>query len=108
MGESVWPDGKTSSRWYDVAGLLREMEQDLSACISINIQSAGNDKAPDLLLQATAVPMEFDPAEPVRSAYAKCRASQMRLNGLEELVFSLLYVLHSDIAWKNEGGDSSA
>ncbi len=108
MGASIWPDGKTSSSWYDLAGLLREMQSDLDACITISIQSAGSDKAPDLLLQATAVPIAYDPADPVRSAYVNNRAYRLNLRSLEELLFSLLYQLNSDIAWKNEGGSSGA
>ncbi len=108
MGASVWPDGKTSSSWYELAGLLAEMEAELEACISISIQSAGSPAHPDLLLQATAVPMAFDPAEPVRSAYVKSRAYQLNQKDMEGLCFSLLYALNSDIAWKKEGGNEGA
>jgi len=93
MGASKWPDGKTTSDWYEVAGLMKEMEALGGYAITLTIQSGGSAEKPDLSLEATAVPMPGLSAEHAPSVSTKCRASQEQYVSLKGLLTFLLYQL---------------
>lgn len=93
MGKGVWPDGMTHCDWYEVAGLLMEMEAENGVAIELIIMSGGSAKHPDLTLEARAVKMDAENMEAVRWASTKCRASITRTANLKALCTYLLYQL---------------
>jgi len=93
MGKSKWPDGKTSSDWMDVAGLLMEVGEASNAAITITIEPCGTRETPDFVLKATAAPMGLDSAGPALSVSTSCRARGSGMANLKGLFFFLLYQL---------------
>lgn len=91
MAESVWPDGKTSSDWYDIAGLLMEMEEAWGVSATITFQSAGKRNHPDLLM-TLSTEMQLDAgAELARSVCVRYLASRQHLASLKALITFGLY-----------------
>lgn len=98
MGSSKWPDGKTSSDWYSVAGLMMEMQREDCAHILIEIAPTVSNGQPDLLLRATGVPMEDSSAAPARSVSTSLTCSRSRHTSLEGALIGLLYQLDFTMA----------
>lgn len=90
-GESVWPDGKTSADWYDVAGLMMEMEQINRVKFTVTLSSEGNAKSPDLLLLVSATNTDNAAAEPVFWALSPLRFSGLRMASLKAAFLYALY-----------------
>lgn len=108
MGVSKWPDGRISSDWYAVAGLMQEMCQTLGSSIVMEVSAAGSVERPDLLLRLTSVPMEGNSAGDVPSASVSCLASRARMENLKGLCFFLLYQLDFVSVSKEVGKEDTA
>lgn len=91
MGASLWPDGRTSSDWIEIAGLMREMERECGQSIAIVFQTAGDDSNPDLQMTLTTEPTVDAGAELALSAFLQYRATGLRMASLKGLLFFLLY-----------------
>ncbi len=93
MGAEKWPGGRHSLDWYEVAGLMKEMEDASETSITLSLQALSKGGTPDLLLTATAVSLNPDVPEAKRLVSVKCRASSLRLVSLRALSIFLLYQL---------------
>lgn len=91
MGESKWPDGKTSYRWYDVAGLMAEFEAENGVQLRLEITRAGSAERPDLLLELSATAPVEGSTEVARLGYVKTLASRQRIATLRGLCTFLVY-----------------
>ena len=105
MGASVWPDGNTSSNWKDVAGLMREFEEDNTVVLEFRLTSAGSAKSPDMLLELAATAIAAESTEVVRLGYVKCLASKQRLATLKALCIYLIYQMDFALSPAGDGTD---
>lgn len=103
MGDARWPDGKTSSDWYSVAGLLMEMQREDCASISIELTATVSNGRPDLCIKATGVPMEGNSAAPARLVSTSLTCSRSRHSTLESALIGVLYQLDFTLAVQTEG-----
>jgi len=91
MGESVWPDGRTSQDWYSVAGLMMEMERALGCSLRLEMYSDVKKGRPELVVYLRAFPMgsAYTAVEPLASV--SCRCSALGLATLQGVITFLLY-----------------
>lgn len=108
MPEGVWPDGKTSQDWYDIAGLAMEMSRADECSITIEITPWVTDGRPDLLIRLIGVPRENGSAEPVASVSTSYVASQTRLRSLKALFTYGLYQLDFQCVLRDDVKNSPA
>lgn len=108
MPEGVWPDGKTSQDWYDVAGLAMEMSRADGVSIHMEITTWVTNGRPDLLIKVTGVPQESSSAAPAASVCASFVASQTRLKSLKALFTYGLYQMDFQCALKDDVKNSPA
>jgi hypothetical protein len=91
MGEVLWPDGRTTSDWYEVAGLMMEMQKEDSISISIEMAVTVHKGRPDLILRATAVQMGEESVGLVPWGSTSVQCSKSRHTTLKGALISLLY-----------------
>lgn len=103
MGASLWPDGRTTSDWYEVAGLLMEMQRENlgSTCIEMTVTVSKGQ--PDLLIRATAVPEPDAPWVAAGSVSASVLCSRSNYTSLKGVLISLIYQLDFLAATHLEG-----
>lgn len=104
MGASSWPDGHTSSNWMDVAGLMREFEEENTVVLEFRLRSAGSAKKPDLWMELYAMGTVGESTEVVRLGYVKTLASRQRLSTLKALCIYLIYQMDFALGEPGEEG----
>lgn len=107
MGQSVWPDGKTSVDWYSIAGLGLEFEEVLNCKLQLHISFVENQGKPDLLLTLTSVQKGAPAVGPAPSAYVQYHASATRAGSLRAAIFFLLYQMDFESGREGSFADRS-
>lgn len=89
--KAVWPDGRITSDWYALAGLMRDFEQSTAVSFVFTISMEGSHKKPDLAVTCHAVPLGAASTAAAPLVSESVRASSAGLANLMGLLTYLLY-----------------
>lgn len=110
MKDERWPNGRMTSDWYEVAGLMQEMTSMTGGNYSITLTACGSLEKPDLLIEGVVMGPVSPNMEVAVWGLQRFRCSGSNTASLKAAIFFLLYQLDFQLGEKDltNASDESA